>query len=118
MKNAKVRFNLGAGKNFMKWKIEHSEGTIYLEPSEVFLRMTNARLRNQKGTANKIKEGANKTVCSWVLCDTVEIISEAYIGSQVRYNPRVNPFWMDAEGNNIDGTTHEVLYTNIKNIYK
>lgn len=114
----KVRFNLGAGKNFMKWKIESSEGVIYLDPTEVFLKMTNATLRNQKSTACKINSGANKTVCSWVVCDSVEIISDAHKGSQVRYNPRVNPFWTDNNGNNIDGTTHEILYTNNRNIYK
>jgi hypothetical protein len=118
MKKAKVRFNLGKGKNFMKWKIEHSEGVVYLEPSEVNLKMTNARLRNQKTTANKINQGANKSVCSWILCDEVQITKLQYFGEQLRYNPRVNPFWMNEDGDNIDNTTHEVLYTNNKNIYK
>lgn len=118
MKKAKVRFNLGRGKNYMKWKIQHSEGIVYLSPEEFNLKMSNARLRNQKATAKKINEGANKAVCSWILCDEVELVNLQYFGEQIRYNPRVNPFWMDANDNNIDGTTHEVLYTNGRKIFK
>jgi hypothetical protein len=118
MNKAKVRFNLSKGKNFMKWKIEHSKGIVYLEPSEVNLMMKNARLCNQKSTALKIKEGANKSVCSWILCDEVNIISESRNGSQIRYNPRINPFWMNDDQENIDGTTHEILYTNNRMILK
>jgi hypothetical protein len=102
----------------MKWKIEHSEGIIYLSPEEFNLKMTNARLRNQKATASKINNGANKTVCSWILCDEVQVTNLQYFGDQVRYNPRVNPFWMDSNDDNIDGTTHDVLYTNGRKIYK
>ena len=118
MKKAKVRFNLGRGKNYLKWKIEHSEGVLYLSPEDVNLKMTNARLRNRKSTANKIKEGANKSVCSWILCDDVQVTNLQYFGEQIRYNPRVNPFWMGANDENIDGTTHDVLYTNGRKIYK
>lgn len=118
MKNAKVRFNLGRGKNYMKWKIEHSEGTVYLSPDEVNLKMTNARLRNQKGTADKINQGNNKTVCSWILCDEVQVTKLQYFGEQIRYNPRVNPFWTDESDNNIDGTSYDLLYTNKRKIYK
>lgn len=118
MKNAKVRFNLGRGKNYMKWKIEHSEGVLYLSPEEVNLKMTNARLRNRKSTATKINEGANKSVCSWILCDEVQITNLQYFGEQIRYNPRINPFWMSANNENIDGTKHDVLYTNGRKIYK
>jgi hypothetical protein len=122
MINAKVRFNLGKGKNFMKWKIEHSGGIVYLSPEEYNLKLINARLRNQKSTANKINQGANKSVCSWILCDEVKLLINSYevtnISEQIRYNPRVNPFWMDANNNNIDDTTHDVLYTNGRKIYK
>lgn len=52
MTKAKIRFNLGRGKNYMKWKIECAEGTFYLSPEDVNLRMVNARLRNHRGVAN------------------------------------------------------------------
>lgn len=121
MQNAKVRFNLGKGKNFMKWKIEYSGGIVYLSPENVNLKLVNARLRNQKSTANKIKDGANKSVCSWIICDEVKVLINPYditsTSEQIRYNPRVNPFWMDSEGNNIDGKSFDVLFTNGRNIY-
>jgi hypothetical protein len=118
MKKAKVRFNLGRGKNYMKWKIEHSEGVVYLSPDEFNLKMTNARLRNRRSTANKIKDGANKSVCSWILCDECDVTKLQHFGEQVRYNPRINPFWMDENENNIDGASYDVLYTNERKIYK
>jgi len=100
MKSTKVRFNLGAGKNFMKWKIERPNGSIsYHSPEEVQLIMSGCVLKNQKTTALKIFEGANKTVCSWILCDGVEIINnpglvEVNDSERVSYNPRVVPNWM------------------------
>ena len=100
MKSTKVRFNLGAGKNFMKWKIERPNGAIsYHSPEEVQLIMSGCVLKNQKTTALKIFEGANKTVCSWILCDEVEIINnpgliKANDSERVSYNPRVVPNWM------------------------
>lgn len=118
MKKAKVRFNLSRGKNFMKWKIEHSEGVVYLDPNEINLKMINAKLHNQKATAKKIKDGANKSVCSWIICDEVQITNLQYKGEQIRYNPRINPFWMNDSGENIDGTTYDTLYTNNRNIFK
>jgi hypothetical protein len=100
MKSTKVRFNLGAGKNFMKWKIERPNGSIsYHSPEEVQLIMSGCVLKNQKTTALKIFEGANKTVCSWILCDEVEIINNPGLikvndSERVSYNPRVVPNWM------------------------
>ena len=68
MKLIKVRFNLGAGKNFMKWKIERPDGIIsYHSPKEVQLVMAGCVLKNQKTTALKIFKGANKTLCSWII---------------------------------------------------
>jgi len=100
MKTIKVRFNLGAGKNFMKWKIERPNGEIsYHSPEEVRLVMTGCVLKNQRTTALKIFEGANKTVCSWILCDDVEIVDHVCLtnmndSERVSYNPRVTPNWM------------------------
>jgi len=114
----KVRFNLGRGKNFMKWKVESDKGIVYLEPSEVNLKMTNTSLRNRKKKDQGIKDGDHKSVCSWILCDEVTFTTEKHEGEQIRYNPRVNPIWMNADGDNIDGTTYDVLFTNNRNIYR
>ena len=100
MKRIKVRFNLGRGKNFMKWKVQYPNGVIeYYSPSEVQLIMKGCQLRNQKKTAQKIFDGGVKVECAWVLCEEIEIIKKSFLKldtycDRVRYNPRVQPNWL------------------------
>lgn len=99
MKKIKVRFNLSRGKNFMKWKVEYPNKTVeYHDPEQVQLILTNAQLRNYKKVAEKIYNGANKSVCAWVLCDSVEIkttdfkeLNDSF--DRIKYNPRIKPNW-------------------------
>ena len=71
----KVRFHLGAGENFMKWQVKSPDGTVkFYKPEEVGILMTGCFLRNQKGTAEKIHAGANKTVCAWVEAQLVSVV--------------------------------------------
>lgn len=120
----KVRFNLGRGDNYMKWKVTNTltKEVNYLEPNDFTLELTNAKLFNSKATANKIKAGANKTACSWIMCDDIDVrpplTCYAAIGEQVRYNPRVLPYWHDESGQDIDGSVHEVLITLNNKLYK
>jgi len=100
MKKIKVRFNLGAGKHYMKWKIEGPLGVEYHDPNLVQLIMSNCQLKNNKKTAQKIFDGVHKTVCAWILCDDIEINHLDYPGyelkyglNQIKYNPRVAPNW-------------------------
>ena len=99
MKNHyKIRFNLGRGENYEKWKITYLDETVeYFEPSEVTIVMKDCFLRNQKGTATKIYDGDNKKVCAWVEAKQLSIIKNIDIQYEtidhIRYNPRVNPFW-------------------------
>ena len=80
LKRIKVRFNLGRGKNYMKWKIQYPNGNIlYYNPSEVQFVMTNCQLRNYKKVAEKIFNGGNKVVCAWVLCEEINIIDNELI---------------------------------------
>jgi hypothetical protein len=108
----KVRFNLGAGENFMKWKITDPKGNhSYYEPSEVVIKMTGCFLRNQKGTAKKIHEGADKSVCAWVEAEAVEVLEQRQLQmafDKVSYNPRVTPNWV-MNGENVDGETFEAM---------
>lgn len=112
MKRFKVRFHLGEGVNKFKWRIEDTKkGTHeFLVPEEVTLVLTNTFLRNQKGTAQKIFDGANKTVCAWVECDGVLIRDRVNIVGKQRlnYNPRVTPNWV-VNGENADGNSYDQL---------
>jgi hypothetical protein len=109
-----VRFNLGKGKNFMKWKVSYPSGTArYYEPSEVLIIMNGCKLVNHKGTAKKIFDGANKTVCAWVECDVVKVINKVVTQSsarQVCYNPRVTPHWV-LDNEVVDKGEFEELFT-------
>jgi len=106
MKSIKVRFNLGTGKNYMKWKIEYPDGKIeYHHPTDVQLNMHDCILKNYKTTAQKIFDGANKTVCAWVLCKQIEIRTnnfEPETQNKIRFNPRVQPNWV-YNGEIVDG---------------
>jgi hypothetical protein len=107
MKNIKVRFNLSAGKNYMKWKVEYPDRKPeYYDPNEVQLRMVGCTLRNHRKTAQKINDGAHKTVCAWVLCKAViisDIINpEVNFDNQLKYNPRKLPYWFMDENVNVD----------------
>ena len=112
----KVRFNLGKGKNYMKWKVEGPDGVghyavSYYNPDEVQIVMYGCQLKNQKKTAEKILAGAHKTVCAWIKCEAVDIqqpntvVLDDFI--HLNYNPRVLPHWFINDGENADGMVME-----------
>lgn len=114
----KIRFNLGRGKNYQKWRItDNTNGqSFYLDPKGVCLTLVKCTLRNQKGAANKIHQGANKTVCAWIDCEDILAGSAIDVeGELVKYNPREIPNWI-YRGDNVDGKTFDKLLTNGKNI--
>jgi hypothetical protein len=122
MKSIKVRFNLSRGKNYMKWKVEHPSGiSEYYEPAEVQLKLYGCTLKNHKKTAEKIFNGAEKTVCAWVLCKTMEIIfntsPEVQTGeSRVSYNPRKQPNWIHS-GSVVDGNRYDKIISYGKSLH-
>lgn len=106
MDKIKVRFNLGRGPRYLKWKITYKDRIEYLNPKEVQLKLIGCQLANQFGTAKQINEGANKRVCAWITCESIEILENSAISidthEEVSYNPRVKPFWV-YKGQNSDG---------------
>lgn len=116
----KVRFNLGRGVNYMKWKVTYSDKTAsYYEPSLFNLNMKNCVLRNNKSTATKIFNGENKTVCAWITCDEIEITPFKNIevsNKTISFNPRATPNWV-SDGVNVDNETFNELYTIDNKIY-
>lgn len=119
MKNYKVRFNLGRGKNYLKWKVTSPSGDVnYYEPNNVCLHMENCKLVNQKGSAQKIFDGANKTVCAWIECEALTIFEPLLIakGTKISYNPRVQPNWV-CDGEIVDKGRYDVLYSFENGVY-
>jgi len=96
-KKIKVRFNLGKGKNYMKWKVEFPTHSEYYSPDEYTLFLHACQLKNHKKTADKIHSGANKSVCAWILCDQLFLGQNVKLpdgGTQLKYNPRTQPNWL------------------------
>lgn len=97
----KVRFHLGAGVNFLKWRVENLETKVvkYYDPKEVSLVIEKAYLSNSKATANKINSlESNKTVCSWIMANKVTVVphgsvTPSILGTKVAFNPHVLPHW-------------------------
>jgi len=106
----KVRFNLGRGKNYMKWKIESKTGVEYHYPADVQLKMYGCQLKNNRKMAEKIFNGENKDVCAWVLCDAIDIkfdnFEKIWVKDKLTYNPRKQPHWVwnnwDVDNKRID----------------
>jgi hypothetical protein len=119
MKRIKVRFNLGRGKNYMKWKITYQNGdTQYLDPNDVQLNLYCCQFKNNKSIAQRIYDGGHKVVCAWVLCDDI-IINDIYNsddGVEVSYNPRVIPNWM-SEGVDFDNKSTDRVFSIGKRLY-
>jgi hypothetical protein len=136
----KIRFHLAEGKNFLKWQVTHyqlakptpayptgdivkykSKEVTYVDPEKHTLVMRNCKLRNQVGTAKKIHDGANKSVCAWIDCESVDIsdnpIPTTFMDWQLRYNPRHHPHWRDAGGNQRDNEEFPLLLTNGRDVY-
>lgn len=113
----KVRFHFAAGENFMKWQVKEGDHVSYYDPETTNLVLINAKLRNQVGTAKKINEGANKTVCAWVECDRVELAKKPVHREVILYNPRIAPHWRDINNNNIDGLEFDKLVSVNRTLY-
>lgn len=118
-KKIKVRFNLGRGENYMKWKIEYPSGQVsYYYPTEIQLILKNCTLKNGRKTAMKIFNGENKTVCAWVLCEDITVRYSGFeqfdeLGlNRLKYNPKNLPFWTVDDGKRThDGYKFEEIGT-------
>ncbi len=125
MKSFKVRFHLAKGANFMKWQITSPCGNIeYFDPIDTQLTLKGCVLKNHKKVAQTIFNGANKTVCAWVLCEEIEINTLGNFvqadnkdqSNKVRYNPRVTPNWV-YDGVVVDGCKFEQLVSVDRGLY-
>ena len=128
----KVRFHLGRGKNFMKWQVTSNlntgDGTgakhvvSYVNPQENQLAMLGCKLSLQPTAAQKIHDGANKTVCAWIECEAVQVLSVNRLKPneqdyRIKFNPRQSPNWTDGYNNIVSGNEYEILFTNDRTLW-
>ena len=112
----KVRFNLGRGKNFMKWKVSCGSAYEIFDPEEGSLILRGCKLINKRTQANRIFNGHNKFVVAWIECEHCEYIEGKPSGenkrdsTEVRYNPKINPYW-SIYGVDVDDMEIDRIYT-------
>jgi hypothetical protein len=127
----RIRFHLAKGEHFMHWQVRHkkTKKVVYYDPNEMSIEMLNCKLGNQPSTANKIFEGANKSVCAWVDCEdyklfpldvaekVIEYFSNAGELENYMYNPRKNPHWYTTLDDNVDNRLVNRIVTLNNKIY-
>lgn len=109
-KKIKVRFNLGRGPNYMKWKVQYPSGSVeYCNPQTSQLILKGCTLKNNRKTAEKIFNGEDKVVCAWILCEDIQVnyniidSIDDLSDNRLSYNPRVNPYWVLGKETPADG---------------
>ena len=128
----KVRFHLGRGEHFMHWQIKSKlntgDGTgakeivDYVDPLDNQLAMLGCKLSLQPTTAQKIHDGANKTVCAWIECESVQVLEVNRLKPneqdyRIKFNPRQKPEWTDGYNNIVSGNEYEILFTNDRTLW-
>lgn len=118
----KLRFHLANGPHKYKWQLKDDQGNVtYVDPADANFTMMNCKLHNSRKVAEGIHAGKEKTVCSWIECESISIrfdyFPEEFFNNEVSYNPRVAPFWRNTAGENIDGKFFEVLETKGRKVF-
>ena len=117
----RIRFNLGRGSNFRKWKIVNTttKESIYLDPLKYSLILNNCLLKNNNEASKRIFDGHSKYVCAWIVCDNYEIMEviNKELNNEIRYNPRILPHWTNSEGENMDNKEFNKLITLGNKVY-
>ena len=110
----KIRFHLGQGENYMKWRIEDTgtKTVSFFEPANFRATIYDGKLYNQKSAAKKINNGANKTVCAWIMAKDFKLSldDDGIYKDEIKYNPRTIPNWVNSSGENIDKKEYKIMY--------
>ena len=113
----------------MKWQVKYlgteyggDDEVQYHDPSKVQLALFDCKLVVQPSAAKKIHDGACKTVCAWIQCQEVQILPIDRIGKNlgdfsIRFNPHVNPNWVDPGNNNISGDKFDLIMTEDRSLF-
>lgn len=117
-----LRFNLKAGPQNGHWELTDTETgeRTYHDPATTRFVLTGAKLVNERGHAERIHAGADKNRVAWIEAEDVRRAAPAIEpppGTQVRYNPRVVPFWHDEAQTDLDGTEHPVIVTHQRGVF-
>jgi len=114
----------------MKWQVkylsedgdEDEDKVSYVNPQDNQLAMLGCKLSVQPTAAQKINDGANKTVCAWIECEAVQVLSVNRIKPnvndyRVHFNPRKKPDWTDGYNNVVSGNQYEIIFTDDRTLW-
>ena len=105
----------------MHWRIVHYPDSLYVDPFEINLILKDCVLKNNRKTAEKIFNGENKTVCSWVICESIDLQKTNNFDrkkyDRIFYNPKKFPYWVDENENILDGKTYSEIRSVGKSLY-
>lgn len=125
----RVRFHLGKGPHFGHWQVtkfccDGRKTVEYYDPKTTRMWLFGARLCNQQATARKIHAGAHKKVCAWIQARHVAISEQSSFDNfqphrfqAIRFNPKIQPNWIDGQGSNLDGKRFDRLFTLHTGVY-
>lgn len=117
----RIRFNLGRGSNYKKWKITNTKTKeiLYINPNDVSLLLNKCTLVNNKIASDRIFNGHNKYVCAWIECESYSIIDNIkdVPDVEIKYNPRIKPNWTNDNDDNLDDYNFNNLITLKNKIY-
>lgn len=111
----KIRFHLARGKHYQHWQIRDmkTKEVHYIAPEACRINLLDCKLISNRSIAEKIYDGANKSVCGWILCrDCMVNMRSRYdwvADDLLIYNPRYQPYWTDLAGNCLDGAEYDSL---------
>ena len=119
----KIRYNLGRGSNYRKWKISYNDSKgkrvhIYLY-EDVTLTLVRPRLLNNRTRAEAIFNGANKSVCAWIECEDILIGGQKTKDNlaSLEYNPKKTPYWVAGGNTNVDGKVFNKILVKDKKLF-
>lgn len=127
----KIRYNLQRGKNYKFWQLVDikNKNISYIKPEDCVIKLHNCILENNRKISDKIYLGSNKIVCAWIKFKDIEVFDKSEIVpswcQQIRYNPRVLPYWHTAKNSpqypenfvNLDGLSFDELYLSEKGVF-
>ena len=126
----RIRFHLGRGEHFMHWQVKYlgteygdEDKVSYIHPQDNQLALLGCKLNVQPTAAQKIHDGANKTVCAWIECETIQVLAVNRIKPnindyRVNFNPHKSPDWTEGNwGNVVSGNKYELLFTEDRTLW-
>lgn len=98
-KNKRLRFHLARGEHYMHWQLKNARRgkPVYFNPEDTNFLLEDVKLYNRRYAAQKIYEGANKSVCAWLaIKGSIKVHVSEFDTSgmvEISYNPKEVPFW-------------------------